>query len=326
MKRTAAWLLAALLLLSLLVGCQGQTQQVTRTDYLLDTVVTLTLYGAREADLDAAFQEIRRLSGLLDAYDPFSDLGWLQAAAGQKPVTVSSETLELLLFAKEMYEKTAGYLDVTVGPLIDLWDIRNGGYYPTGEELSAALGLLGMDDLILDEANGTAYLARSGMRVDLGALAKGYIADRVKALLLDRGVKSGVIDLGRNLLLIGEKPGGKAFNLGIQSPNDPGDMLRILALRDKSLVTSGTYERYFEHGGHRYHHVLDLFTGFPADTGLSAVTILSDSSLWGDALSTACLLLGVEKGLTLIDSIPETEALFVFTDGTVVTSSGFPEA
>ena len=326
MRKPIALLLAVLLLCCSLAGCQAQDEQVTRTDYLLDTVVTLTLYGAREADLDAAFSEIRRLSGLLDAYDPFSDLGWLQAAAGQKPVAVSSDTMELLVFAKEMYEKTSGHLDVTVGPLIDLWDIRSGGHYPTAEELAAALGLLGMDDLVLDEEKGTAYLARSGMRVDLGALAKGYIADKVKALLLERGVQSGIIDLGRNLLLIGEKPGGTAFSLGIQSPDDRGDMLRVLALRDRSLVTSGTYERYFDRDGQRYHHVLDPFTGFPADTGLSAVTILSDSSLWGDALSTACLLLGVDAGLSLIDAISEAEALFVRTDGSIVTSAGFPEA
>lgn len=325
MKRTAAWLLAALLLLSLLVGCQGQTQQVIRTDYLLDTVVTLTLYGATEADLNAAFQEIRRLSDLLDAYAPFSDLGWVQAAAGIKPVAVSPETMELLLFAKQMHERTGGYLDVTVGPLIDLWNIRNGGHYPTEGELSAALGRLGMDDLVLDETAGTAYLVRPGMRLDLGALAKGYIADKVKALLLERGVKSGVIDLGRNILLIGEKPGGAAFSIGVQSPMNSGDLLRVLSLRDKSLVTSGTYERYFEQDGKRYHHVLDPFTGFPADTDLSAVTVLSDSSLWGDALSTACLLLGVDDGLKLIDSIPDAEVLFVRTDGTVITTAGFPQ-
>ena len=318
-------LVALLLSLSLLIGCQTQPKQLARTDYLLDTVVTLTLYGAEEADLDAAFAEIRRLDGLLDAYSPDSDLGKLQAAAGREPVALSPETMELLVFAKEMYARTGGYLDVTVGPLIDLWDIRNGGHYPMEEELTAALGLLGMDDLILDEANGTAYLVRSGMRVDLGALAKGYIADRVKALLLDRGVKSGVIDLGRNILLIGEKPGKAPFSIGIQSPGAAGELLRVLSLRDRSLVTSGTYERYFEHEGRRYHHVLDPFTGFPADRNLSAVTVLSDSSLWGDALSTACLLLGVDDGLALIDSIPEAEALFVLTDGSVVTSSGFPK-
>ena len=182
-----------------------------------------------------------------------------------------------------------------------------------------------MDDLVLDEAAGTAYLARPGMRVDLGALAKGYIADKVKALLLERGVTSGVIDLGRNILLLGEKPGKAPFSIGIQSPDDSGTMLRVLSLRDRSLVTSGTYERYFEHDGQRYHHVLDPFTGFPADRDLAAVTILSDSSLLGDALSTACLLLGVEEGMALVDAIPEAEALFVRTDGTTVTTAGFPE-
>ena len=323
MKRTLALLLA--LLLVSLPGCQTQPKPLSRTDYLLDTVVTLTLYEAKEADLDAAFSEIRRLSDLLDAYAPFSDMGWLQAAAGLKPVTVSAETMELLIFAKDMYDRTSGYLDVTVGPLIDLWDVRNGGHYPTDGELAAARSLLGMDDLVLDEAAGTAYLARPGMRLDLGALAKGYIADKVKELLLSRGVKSGVVDLGRNILLIGEKPDGAAFSIGVQSPTSTGDLLRVLALKDRSLVTSGTYERYFEHDGQRYHHVLDPFTGFPADQDLLAVTILSDSSLWGDALSTACLLLGVEKGMALVDAIPEAEALFVRTDGTIVTSSGFPE-
>ena len=325
MRKPIALLLTFLMLLGPFAACQAQDEKVSRTEYLLDTVVTLTLYGAGEADLDAAFQELRRLSDLMDPYDPFSDLGWLQAAAGQKPVAVSPEAMELLVFAKDIYARTRGYLDVTVGPLIDLWDIRDGGHYPTAEELSAALGLLGMDDLILDEANGTAYLARPGMRLDLGALAKGYMADKLKALLVDRGVKSGLLDLGRNLLLIGEKPGGKAFKLGIQDPDAAGNMLRVLALRDRSLVTSGTYERYFDYQGRRYHHVLDPFTGFPADRGLSAVTILSDSSLWGDALSTACLLLGAEEGMALVDAIPQAEALFVRTDGTVVTTAGFPE-
>ena len=176
MRKTIA-LLTALLLLFAVGGCQPQPKSLQRTDYLLDTVVTLTLYDATEADLDAAFKEIRRLSDLLDAYAPFSDLGWLQAAAGLKPVAVAPETMELLVFAMDMYERTGGYLDVTVGPLIDLWGIRNGGHYPTAEELAAAMGLLGMDDLILDEAAGTAYLTRPGMRLDLGALAKGYIAD-----------------------------------------------------------------------------------------------------------------------------------------------------
>ena len=325
MKKRAT-LVLALLLLFAFAGCRYQPNKLSRTDYLLDTVVTLTLYGAGEADLDAAFGEIRRLSDLMDAYSPASDLGRLQAAAGQTPVKIAPETMELLLFARDMYEQTAGRLDVTVGPLIDLWNIRGGGHFPTEAERSAALSLLGMDDLVLNETDGTAYLARPSMRLDLGALAKGYIADRVKALLLDRGVNSGVIDLGRNILLLGEKPGGEAFSIGIQSPGEAGELLRVLALRDRSLVTSGTYERYFDYGGQRYHHVLDPFTGFPAEKGLLAVTVLSDSSLLGDALSTACLLLGVDEGLKLVDSLSEAEALFVLEDGSVRTTAGFPES
>lgn len=324
MKKRAT-LVLALLLLFAFAGCRYQPNKLFRTDYLLDTVVTLTLYGAGEADLDAAFGEIRRLSDLMDAYSPASDLGRLQAAAGQAPVKIAPETMELLLFARDMYEQTAGRLDVTVGPLIDLWNIRGGGHFPTEAERSAALSLLGMDDLVLNETDSTAYLARPGMRLDLGALAKGYIADRVKALLLDRGVNSGVIDLGRNILLLGEKPGGEAFSIGIQSPGEAGELLRVLALRDRSLVTSGTYERYFDYGGQRYHHVLDPFTGFPAEKGLLAVTVLSDSSLLGDALSTSCLLLGVDEGLKLVDSLSEAEALFVLEDGSVRTTAGFPE-
>ena len=326
MRKPAALLLCLLLLIPVTSGgCGALPRQLSRTDYLLDTVVTLTLYGGTEADLDAAFDEIRRLSGLLDAYAPDSDLGRLQADAGRSPVKISEETMTLLAFAREMHGRTRGLLDATIGPLIDLWDIRGGGHYPADGELAEAMKLVGMDGLVLDEAAGTAYLARPGMRLDLGAFAKGFIADKVRELLKGRGVKSAVIDLGRNILLLGEKPGGSPFSIGIQSPGKAGELIRVLALRDRSLVTSGTYERYFEHEGKRYHHVLDPFTGFPADTSLSAVTVLSETSLWGDALSTACLLLGREEGMKLVDSIPDAEALFVFTDGTTAATSGFPE-
>lgn len=316
--------LGGLLLAALLLGC-GEKEPCRRTEFLLDTVVTVTLYDGTEADLAAAFEEMERLEGLLSAYAPGSDLVALAREAGRAEVPLALETMELLQFAQEMYAATAKKLDVSAGPLIDLWAVDQGGHYPSAQELAAALGLLGLEELTLDPAAGTGYLPRAGMSLNLGALAKGYIADRVKELLQSRGVTSGVIDLGHNLLLLGEKPGGKAFSLGIQNPAG-GELLRILALRDKSLVTSGTYERYFEYEGRRYHHVLDPSTGYPADTGLWAVTILSQSSLLGDALSTACLLLGPEEGRALVDGIEEAEALFVLEDGRILTTAGFPEA
>ncbi len=325
MKR---YLLVPLLLLLLLLtacGRQGETEPPTvqRTNFQMDTVVTITLYDwTDETAIDKAFREIDRLEALLAVEKEGSDLDRLARAAGQDWVEIAPETQEVLELAKEYYEKSDRLLDVTAGPLIDLWDINNGGHYPTREELDEVLPLIGCDDLLVED--GRAYLARPGMEANLGAIAKGYIADRVKDLLLDLGVEHAVLDLGRNILLIGEKNDGTPFRIGVQDPNgDQGALLAVLEVSDKSLVTSGVYERYFEYEGTRYHHILDPVTGFPADNGLAAVSILSDNSAQGDALSTACLLLGQEKGMALIESLPGVEALFVESDGTLTPSSGF---
>ena len=321
-------LLPLLLLLLTLTACgQGETAaepaSVQKTNFQMDTVVTITLYDwTDESAIDAAFREISRLEDLLSVEKEGSDLDRLAKAAGQDWVEIAPETQEVLELAKTYYEVSGGLLDVTAGPLIDLWDINHGGHYPTREELDEALPLIGCDDLLLED--GRAYLARPGMKADLGAVAKGYIADRVKDLLLDLGVEHAVLDLGRNILLIGGKTEDAPFRIGVQDPNgEQGELLAVLETSDKSLVTSGVYERYFEYEGKRYHHILDPETGYPADNGLAAVSILSDDSAQGDALSTTCLLLGQEKGLALIESLPGVEALFVDNDGGLTASSGF---
>ena len=214
---------------------------------------------------------------------------------------------------------------MTIGPLVDLWNIHDGqGHYPSQEELAQVLPLIGSDDLLVEE--GRAYLARPGMEANLGAIAKGYIADQVKAFLLDQGVEHAVLNLGRNILLIGDKGNDTPFTVGIQDPNgEEGELAGVVAAADKSVVTSGIDERNFVHEGKTYHHVLDPFTGFPADNGLASVTILSDNSAQGDALSTACLLMGQEKGMELIEQLEGVEALFLATDGTQTASSGYQD-
>ena len=325
MKRFAL-LLPLLLLLCACGQTQTQDQEVPtvqKTNFQMDTVVTITLYDwTDETAIDDAFKEIDRLESLLSVEKEGSDLDRLAKAAGQDWVEIAPETREVLELAKEYYTTSGGLLDVTAGPLIDLWDINNGGHYPSREELDAVLPLINCDDLRVEE--GRAYLARPDMKANLGAIAKGYIADRVKDLLVDMGVKHAVLDLGRNILLIGGKTEDAPFRIGVQDPNgDEGALLAVLSVSDKSLVTSGVYERYFEYEGTRYHHILDPDTGFPADNGLAAVSIVSDDSANGDALSTTCLLLGKEKGLALIESLPGVEALFVDGDGTMTPSSGF---
>lgn len=323
MKKVLSFLLPVLMVLSI-AGCEQQAEPVSKTGILMDTVVTITLYDKSDpALIDLAFDEITRLETLLSVTKEGSDLARLSEAAGKAWVEIAPETEEVLLMAKEYTVLSNGHFDITAGPLIDLWNIHDReGHYPTQDELNEVLPLIDNDSLQVE--NGKAFLSRAGMKANLGAIAKGYIADRVKELLEEQGVQRAILDLGRNILLIGGKSDDTGFGIGVQDPNDEQNVLiGAVTVSDKSVVTSGTNERYFIYEGKTYHHILDPFTGFPAENGLSSVTILSDSSARGDALSTTCLLLGQEKGLELIESLEGIEALFISDDGTVTESSGF---
>lgn len=326
-RRKPMLLLLAGLLLFCACGIGNRSEaKLTESRFCLDTLVTLTLYeGGNEAVMEEAFEELERLESLLSVHKEGSDLWNLCEQAGKTPVTISPETMELLLAAKNYYALSQGYLDISVGALIALWDVGGEGHVPTEEEKETALALKGLEELVLDETASTAYLPRESMKLDLGALAKGYMADKLKAFLMDRGVTSAILDLGHNILLIGGKPSTGRFTVGVKNPLETAgtDLTAVVETADKSVVTSGTYERYFERDGVRYHHILDPYTGVPADTGVLSVTILSDTSLAGDALSTTCLLLGQEKGLALIESLEGVEAMFIMEDGTRLFSSGF---
>lgn len=325
-ERAIILLLAVVLLLSACSIGNDAKNPITDSRFCLDTLVTLTLYeGGNEVLLDEAFEELDRLESLLSVHRVGSDLWNLCDQAGEAPVPVSPETMELLLAAKEYYALSQGYLDISIGALIDLWDVGGEGHVPSDEEKTAALALKGLEKLVLDETDCTAFLPRPDMKLDLGALAKGYMADKLKTFLTDRGVTGAILDLGHNILLIGGKPTTGYFTVGVKHPleTEKNRLAAVVQTTDKSVVTSGTYERYFEQNGVRYHHILDPFTGAPANTGVLSVTILSDTSLEGDALSTTCLLLGAEKGLALIESLVNVECMFILEDGTTVYSSGF---
>lgn len=315
--------MTAVLMVLVFSGCAKSADAgITKSAVKMDTVVTITVYSGGDAeDIDAAFAEIDRISALVDVNTPGSETERLSQLAGKEWLEVSDETAELLALSQKYYELSGGLFDVTAQPLVKLWNINGGGYFPTDEERRDAMALVGGDELLLD--GNRAFLAREGMGVTLGAAAKGYIADKVKALLIERGVTSAVINLGGNVLLIGSKPDGSPFRVGIQDPlGQSGSIIRYIDASDEALVSSGVYERFFTHEGKRYHHILDPFTGMPAETGVSGVTIIGKSSADADALSTVCLLLGQEKGLELIESLPGVEAVFVSDDGTVTASSG----
>ena len=326
-RRRPAAAIIALLLLAVLCGCGQSAAVYEDTAIMLDTVVTVKIYGMPESEAhsasEAAFSEISRLEDLLSADIPGNGIDALARNAGKEYTKLDPETVYVIRKAVEYAELTGGAFDPTVGPVVSLWNIRGGsGYVPADEERAAAAALVDFRKILFDGED-RVMLAEPGMSVNLGAIAKGYIADRVKDVLVGAGVTHAVISLGGNVLAFGGKPDGSDFVIGIQDPfGDSGRITGSLSVSDGSVVSSGDYERFFESGGVRYHHIMDPVTGAPARSGLSGVTVLTDSSIDGDALSTAVFVLGRNDGLELIESIDGAECVLIGSGGERTLSSG----
>jgi thiamine biosynthesis lipoprotein len=309
-------------------------------EFALGTVCAVNLYEDGNAKRYARiFSRIRDIEQIMSRQLPSSELSRINQNAGIAPAPVSAELLEVLEQALRYAQLSDGAFDPTVGPLAALWGIgTENERIPDGAEIAAALALVNWRDLVIDRERGTAFLRRPGMALDLGAIAKGYAADEAARLARESGVRRGIIDLGGNILALGGrgsggrrlgKPPGEAapWRIGIQDPlSDRGAYSGVLLARDKSVVTSGVYERYFEADGRRYHHILSTTDGYPVQNGLLSVTIVTDRSIDADALSTAVFALGYEKGVSLIESRADTEAVFVFDDRTVRITSGLSES
>lgn len=325
LRRAVAFFLILCLCISF-TACQGNMEPVTKTGYYFNTIVTLTGYGKNaESVLNEGIALCAHYENMLSRTVEGSDIWKINHADGAS-VEVSQDTAYLLTKALEYARMTDGLIDPTVTPLSELWNFTGDppGPVPKPEELEALLPHVNYETVHIDGSS--VCLEDPEAELDLGFLAKGYIADQLKELFLKRGLAHALINLGGNVLAVGEKPDGAAFRTGIQRPfGARNETVQIVDLADRSLVSSGSYERYFEENGVLYHHILDPFTGYPVDTDLDGVTILSDSSMEGDALSTTCFLLGYEKGQELIDSLSGIEALFVMKDGSVYKTNGFPD-
>jgi thiamine biosynthesis lipoprotein len=248
--------------------------------------------------------------------------------AGITPVKVRVDLIAVLETALRYAELSDGAFDPTIGPLVKLWGIGSESQrVPAAGEIAAALELVNYRDLIIDRNSGTAFLRRRGMELDLGGIAKGYAADEAARIAREGRVRRGIIDLGGNILALGwrweKKKDSTPWRIGVQNPfSARGESIGALSVHDTSVVTSGVYERFFESGGTRYHHILSTANGYPVDNGLLAVTIVTERSMDADALSTAVFALGFERGKALIDSIPGAEAVFVFADRSVTITRG----
>lgn len=289
----------------------------------LGTVNTVLVEDGENCDaLRPAIARVREIENRMSAFLPESDLGRLAKNAGKEPMQVHPDTYALLRKAKRYSELSDGAFEPTIRPLTELWGIgKKACFVPSEEEIGEAMKLVGWRSLRLGE-NNTAWLERPGQAVDLGGIAKGYAADEVKRILLENGVSSAMINLGGNISVLGSRPDGCPWRIGIQNPLAVrGQYLGTIELRDRTVVTSGVYERCFWRDGVRYHHILDPRTGKPVRNGLMSVTAVCGSSADADALTTALFVLGPEDGVKLLQSTG-ADAVFIYEDLTYAATGG----
>ena len=318
--RVVVSVLVAACVMALLAHGRSEAKKESAVGFYLDTVITLTAYVEDPSVLKDALDECARYERMLSRTIEGSDVWRINHARGAA-VEVSEDTINILQVARQVGELSGGAFDVTIAPVSTLWDFTSGAAaLPDARAISDAAALV---DYRKIEIDGDRVTLPEGMMIDLGGIAKGYIADAVKAYLEGRGVKSAVLSFGGNIVCIGMKPDGSPWKVGIQDIDQPtGQYMMVSYNRGGSTVTSGIYERGFELDGVRYHHILDAKTGWPVQNELASVTIFSESSVWGDALSTAVFALGTEAGTALAEQIDGVEALLIRRDRTCTGTSG----
>lgn len=318
MKKTGTILGIILLLSFCLFGCKIYSKDpIEKTGIYFDTVIQIKIYDSDDISLlEQCFQYCDEFEKTVSRTIETSEIYRLNHAKGL-PVEVSDVTLELIKKGIEYGDLTNGKFDITISPLTELWDFKNNpGILPEEIDILEALSHVNYKNIKIDE--NTVTLTDPDMALDLGAIAKGYMADFLKSYLTDHGVKSALINLGGNMLTIGTKPDGTNFKIGIQKPFEKqGIAITSVESRDSSVVSSGVYERYFQLDNKIYHHIIDTNSGYPYDNGLLSVTILSEKSVDGDALSTSCFALGLEDGMKLIESLDDINAVFITEDYTI---------
>ena len=322
-KLTEFCITAVLIMVVTLNGCTvpPKSESLTMTGTYFDTVVQIEVWGADQEIMEHCRQMCEDYEQMLSATIETSEISRINNAGGE-PIEVSDETAGLIEEGIKYGDISDGQFDITIASATDLWNFTDNEekILPDPDELAEAVTHI--DYHCIKVEGNTVTLTDPEARIDLGGIAKGYIADRLKEYLKDEGIEHALIDLGGNMLTLGRRYDGNDFRIGIQKPfADTGTAMAVVSVNDKSVVTSGDYERYFEKDGVIYHHILDPDTGYPVQNDLDQVTIISDQSVDGDALSTTCFAMGLEDGLELIRSLDGIEAVFVTKDGEMHTSS-----
>ncbi|MGI6112655.1 MAG: FAD:protein FMN transferase [Mahellales bacterium] len=323
-KTCLCFTMAAFIVGLCLWGCRNQNGY-QRSGFMLGTIVELTAYGPKaEAAVEAGMDRIKEIEQLMSVNIKESDISRINQNAGKGPVKIHKDTFNVIQRGLYYSKITNGAFDISILPLVRLWGIgTDQARVPDEQEISKVLPLVNYKNIILYPASLEVELTKEGMALDLGGIAKGYAADEVGQVFRQRGIKNAIINLGGDILLMGGKPDDALWKVGIQNPFKPqGQYMAKVEVKDKAVVTSGDYERYFEQRGIRYHHILDPVKGCPARSGVISVSIIAEHPMDADALSTAVFVLGPDKGMELIEGLENVEGIIIKNDRSVLFSSG----
>ncbi|MBO5008968.1 MAG: FAD:protein FMN transferase [Clostridia bacterium] len=320
MKKILYAVPAAVVLVAIAAAVILYPKTVKVTDYAMNTQITITAKsrGADRAVKDA-ISEVKRIDSLMSPSLSTSDICRINSAKANTRVQISPETYSLIEMSLQISQKTDGAFDISVNPLIELWDITSSKpRIPSEGDISKAKSLVNYRDISLNSSDKSVLLKKEGMSISLGAVAKGYAADRAVEILRNHGVKEAIVDLGGNVYVLGDKK-----RIGIQTPfKKRGEYFKVCTVSDKAVVTCGAYERYFEENGRIYHHIFDPNTGYPASSGIKSVTVICANSALADALSTALFVSGEERAEQIIAGFDGAEAIILTDDNRTLNISG----
>ncbi len=303
------WAGAVILLLTVFVGLffvnRKSGDQYTAERFIFDTVCSVTAYGdGAEEAVSKTFDRLEQIHSATNFYAENSEVSKINSAGAGEEIKLSRDLTEILDAAIKIQKESQGAFDITVASVTELWDFKNEGVVPEADKISAALEFVGGEKLIFDKENMTVTKAADEVKIDLGGVAKGYAGDAAIESLKACGVSGAIVDLGGNITCFGTNPNNKdgKWRIGIQKPFAPtGEYETVVEVSGGAVVTGGTYQRYFEKNGKKYHHIINPDTGYPAEQSYNSVTVVTDTGVYGDCLATACFVLGEKSGKALAE-------------------------
>ena len=299
--------------------------EVVKSSYALGTIINLKVLGSKgEKAIEEAIEKLNYIDDKMSVFKEESEISKITCKAGVNLEVVSKDTYFVVKKAVEYSKILEGTSDPTIRPLVKLWSIgTKEESIPEKSQIEETLKLVNYKDVILDENDHSIMLKHKKQALDVGGIAKGFAADEVRDIFYKHKIKSALIDLGGNIFALGNKDDGTPWKVGIQNPFKPrGEYIGILSVKNKSVVTSGNYEKYFIKDGERFHHIIDPKTGYPSQSKIISATIISDNSIDGDGLSTGVYILGIDKALKIIEAIEGIDAIFITEDKKVYKTSG----